>query len=175
MNNEVINNIITRRSVRSFLDQQITNEELEAILKAGTYAASGRGLQSPIIIAIQNKEVIENLSRINAEILKRTGDPFFGAPTVVMVLAKLERNTRIEDGSLVLGNMMLAAHSLGIGSCWIHRAKETLSYPYVKNLLLEYGIDAQEYEGVGHLVLGYPKNKPSEASPRKENYIYRIE
>ena len=122
--NETIKNLIQRRSCRNFKNEQIKAEELDLILEAGEYAPTGMGIQSPIMIVLQNKEQIKQLSKINAEIMGIDSDPFYGAPTVVIVLADKNIGTYIEDGSLVLGNLMNAANSLGIGSCWIHRAKE---------------------------------------------------
>jgi len=172
--NEVIKNILTRRSIRQYEDSQVPDELLDEVLLAGTYAASGRGLQAPIILVIQDKEVIKELSKINAEIFGRDTDPFFGAPTVLMVLTDRSRSTGVEDASLVLGNMMLAAHSVGLGTCWVHRAREQMDYEYVKNMLIKVGIDPNKYVGVGHLSLGYPKAVPKKAAPRKKDYIYKI-
>ena len=122
--NETIKNLIERRSCRKYESKQIKDEELNAILKAGEYAPSGMGLQSPKMVVLQNKETIKKLSKLNAKIMGKDIDPFYSAPTVIVVLADKTKMTYIEDGCLVLGNLMNAAHSLGIGSCWIHRAKE---------------------------------------------------
>ncbi|MGI6787237.1 MAG: nitroreductase family protein [Acholeplasmataceae bacterium] len=174
MYNETIKSILERRSIRRYEDRQIKEEDLDLILKAGTYAASGRGAQAPIIISIQSPEVIRELSKINASIFNRETDPFFGAPTVIMVLTDKSRNTGVEDASLVLGNMMLAAHSLGLGTCWVHRAKEELDFPFVQGMLKALGIDHTKYRGVGHITLGYPAVTGLKAAPRKDNYIYKI-
>lgn len=172
--NEVINNILTRRSVRSYEERQVPNELLDQILEAGLYAASGRGLQSPVVLVIQDKAVIKELSKINASIFGRTGDPFFGAPTILMVLTERERSTGVEDASLVIGNMMLAAHSLRLGTCWVHRAKEETDVEYVKKMLKGVGINPEQYVGVGHLSLGYPKLVPPKGAPRKPNRVFKI-
>lgn len=174
MPNQTIKSILERRSIRQYDSKQIKKTDLDLILKAGTYAPSGRGLQPSVIIAIQDKRVIKELSKINAEIFKKDTDPFFGAPTIVLVIANKESNNAIKDGSLVLGNMMLAAHSLGLGTCWVNRADEQMSYDYVQKMLEAIGIDHKDYIGVGHITIGYPKGEVKKASPRKENYIYKI-
>ena len=121
---EMLDVIKTRRSVRKFKSEMIPEELLDKITEAGTYAATGRGKQSPIILAVTNPEVRDKLSRWNADIMGTDSDPFYGAPVVLVVLADKARPTAIYDGSLVMANLMLEAHALGIGSCWIHRAKE---------------------------------------------------
>lgn len=167
--NETIKNLIERRSWRSYKAEQIKDEELNLILKAGEYAPTGMGKQSPIMVVIQNKDVISKLSKLNAKIMGATSDPFYGAPTVIVVLADKNIGTYKEDGSLVLGNLMNAAHSLGIGSCWIHRAREEFETDEGKELLKEWNIP-DNYVGIGHCILGYPE-KVGETKPRKEDYI----
>lgn len=171
--NETIKTIVSRRSIRSYLPHEISQEKLDEILKAGTYAATGMGMQSPIIVAVTNKEVRDKLSKMNAEIMGTDTDPFYGAPVVVVVLADKNRPTHVYDGSLVMGALMDAAYSLGIGSCWVHRAKEEFESPEGKALLKEWGIEG-EYEGIGHCILGYPKGDIPKAKPRKENYIHYV-
>ena len=166
--NETIKNLIERRSCRKYKAEQIKDDELNAILKAGEYAPSGNGLQSPIMIVLQQKETIQKLSKLNAKIMGKDIDPFYSAPTVIIVLADKTKNTYIEDGSLVLGNLMNAAHSLGIGSCWINRAKEEFETAEGKELLKEWNI-SEEYVGIGHCILGYPDQVPLAAKPRKDN------
>ena len=168
--NETIENLIERRSCRKYESKQIKDEELNAILKAGEYAPSGMGLQSPKMVVLQNKETIKKLSKLNAKIMGKDIDPFYSAPTVIVVLADKTKMTYIEDGSLVLGNLMNAAHSLGIGSCWIHRAKEEFATEEGKKLLKEWNIP-DNYVGIGHCILGYPCGKLQEPKPRKEDYI----
>lgn len=168
--NETIKNLIERRSCRKYKAEQIKDEELNTILKAGEYAPSGNGLQSPIMIVLQQKETIQKLSKLNAKIMGKDIDPFYSAPTVIIVLADKTKNTYIEDGSLVLGNLMNAAHSLGIGSCWINRAKEEFETAEGKELLKEWNI-SEEYVGIGHCILGYPDQVPLDAKPRKDNYV----
>lgn len=168
--------ILSRRSVKAYKPDMVPRDVIERILKAGTYAATGRNAQSPIIIAITNKEVRDQLSALNGKIMgtKEGFDPFYGAPVVLVVLADKSRGTYIYDGSLVMGNLMLAAQAEGIGSCWIHRAKEEFELPEGKALLDSLGIQG-DYEGIGHCILGYPEGEVPEAKPRKENYVYFLE
>ena len=168
--NEVMENLLTRRSIRSYQPDMVPMETIEEIVKAGTYAATGMGLQSPIIVAVTDKETRDQLSRMNAAVMGSSADPFYGAPVVLIVLADKNRGTYLYDGSLVMGNMMTAAHSLGIGSCWIHRAKETFESPEGKELLKQWGIEGN-YEGIGNLILGYAKGEAPAPKPRKENYV----
>ena len=171
--NETIKNLIERRSCRQFLKEVIKDEELQKILTAGTYAPSGMGRQSAVIIAIENQDVIKELSIQNAKIMGQASDPFYGAPVVLVVLADKNSPTRVYDGSLVMENMMLAAHSLGLGSCWIHRAKEEFETEEGKEILKSLGIEG-DYEGIGHCILGYSDSEV-EAKPRKDKYVYYIE
>ena len=172
--NEIIKNMIERRSCRAYKSEMIKDEELDLILKAGEWAASGKGMQVAVMVAIQDPELIKRLSKMNAEILGTDADPFFGAPVVVAVLAnKAIRPTYIEDGSLVLGNMMLAASSLGIGSCWVHRAREECESEEGKKLKKEWGL-SDDYVGIGHVVLGYPSAPLPKPQPRKEGRIIKI-
>ena len=170
--NEITQNMITRRSIKKYKPDPVPREMLDQILKAGTYAACGMGRQSPIIIAVTDKTVRDELSALNAKIMGASGDPFYGAPAVLIVLADKSIPTHVYDGSLVMGNLMNAAHALGLGSCWIHRAKETFELPEGKALLNKLGITG-DYEGIGNCIVGYPAEK-KEAKPRKENYIYYI-
>ncbi|WP_419519009.1 nitroreductase family protein [Megamonas funiformis] len=170
MTNEVIKAMIERRSCRKFKVEQIKDEELQAILEAGKYAATGKGLQSPKMVVIQNPEVIAKLSKWNADIMGVTSDPFYGAPTVILVLADATRPTAVQDGSLVMGNLMLAAHSIGVASCWINRAKEEFATEEGKALLKQWGIEG-DYIGVGHCVLGYPAVDLPKPAPRKDDYV----
>ena len=151
----------------------VPEELIAEVVEAGTYAATGMGRQSPIILAVTNKEVRDRLSKVNAEIMGTTSDPFYGAPVVLVVLADKSRPTYLYDGSLVMGNLMLAAHSLGLGSCWIHRAKETFEREEGKAILKELGIEG-DYEGIGNCVIGYAKEPAKEAAPRKADYVHYI-
>lgn len=175
MTNEVLKAIETRRSCKAFRPEQIKPEELDAILKAGTFAPTGRNKQAPVMVVLQNKEDVAELSALNAQIMGTTTDPFYGAPTVIVVLAETEPYTWVEDGSLVMANLMLAASSLGVGSCWIHRARQEFDSEQGKALLKKWGLP-ETLRGVGHCILGYPAEnayaKPR--SPRKDGYIVKI-
>lgn len=168
--NEAIKNMMERRSCRSYKKEQIKDEELELILTAGEWAPTGMGAQSPMMVAVQNPELIGRLSAMNAAVMGTTSDPFYGAPTVVAVFADTNRATYVEDGSLVLGNLMNAASSIGVGSCWIHRAKEVFGSEEGKALMKEWGVP-ESYAGVGHCILGYAAASPAAGKPRKEDYI----
>lgn len=173
--NETIKNIISRRSIRKYKGDMVPKEKIEEIVKAGIYAPTGMNMQSPIILAVTNREVRDKLSKLNAKIMgKEDSDPFYGAPVVLVVLADKKYSTSVYDGSLVMGNLMNAAHSLGIGSCWIHRAKEEFETEEGQELLKSLGIEG-DYEGIGHCILGYPLGNEVEPSPRKDNYIYYID
>lgn len=171
--NEVLKCLKERRSVRKYKTEQIKDSELNQILEAGTYAATGMGMQSPIMVVVQDPEMIAKLSKMNAAVMGVNSDPFYGAPTVVIVLADAERGTCVEDGSLVMGNLMNAAYAVGVDSCWIHRAREVFATEEGKALLKEWGIEGN-YIGVGHCLLGYRDCELPQAKPRKENYIYRV-
>lgn len=168
---DALNVLKSRRSCRSFDGRAVEEEKLNAILEAGTYAPTGMGRQSPIMVAVQDKETIARLSKMNAAIMGTDGDPFYGAATVIIVLADKSMPTYLYDGSLVMGNLMNAAEALGVNSCWIHRAKEEFESEEGKALLKQWGIEG-DYEGIGHCVLGYGEKVP--AKPRKDNYIYRV-
>ncbi len=167
--NEAIQNMLDRRSCRSFDGRLISKDELDLILKAGEYAPTGRGYQAPIMVATQNQELIKKLSKMNAGIMGTDSDPFYGAKTLIIVLADRNWPTHVYDGALVMGNLLNAAASLGIGACWIHRAKEEFDSPEGKALLKEWGIEG-DYEGIGHCILGYPAGPAPEAAPRKAGY-----
>ncbi len=169
--NIVIQQMKERRSCRKYKDTMIQKEDIEEIIEAGLYAASGMGKQSPIILAITDKETRDELSKMNASIMNSDNDPFYGAPVVLVVLADKNVRTAIYDGSLVMGNLMLAADSKGIGSCWIHRAKEEFESEEGKALLKKLGIEG-DYEGIGHCILGYPDCEKNNAADRKENRVY---
>lgn len=172
---ETMKNIMTRRSIRSFTDEAVDPAVLEGIIEAGTWAATGRGSQSPIIIAVTDRETRDRISAMNAEIMGKdeSFDPFYGAPVMLIVLADRSRPTYIYDGSLVMGNLMLAAHDAGLGSCWIHRAKEEFDSPEGKAILKELGIEG-DYEGIGHCAIGHIKGEAPAPAPRKAGYVYRI-
>lgn len=168
---EVLN---TRRAIRSYEDRIPEKELLDQVLEAGTYAPTGMGKQSPIIVAVTNREMRDTLSHMNAGIMGRDGDPFYGAPVVLVVLADKDIPTYLYDGSLVMGNLMNAAHAVGLGSCWIHRAKEMFETEKGKALLKEWGIEGN-YEGIGNCIIGYPAQSAPEPKPRKPDYIHYVD
>lgn len=170
---ETLTTLKTRRSCRAYKPELIEEEKLNAIIEAGTYAATGMGRQSPIIIAVTSKEVRDKLSKMNAAVMGVDFDPFYGAPELLIVLADKSMPTYIYDGSLVMGNMMNAAADLGVASCWIHRAKEEFESEEGKAMLKELGITG-DYEGIGHLILGYAAKPAADPAPRKADYVYRI-
>lgn len=172
--NETLKVLETRRSCRNFdPEKMVSKEDIDAILKAGTYAATGMGKQSPIIIAVTDKELRDELSKENARIMGADMDPFYGAPVILIVLANTDVATYKYDGSLVMGNLMNAAESLGIASIWIHRAKEEFESDFGKRILVDLGIEG-DYEGIGHCALGYAAAEIPAPAPRKENYVYYI-
>ena len=171
--NEIIQCLKDRRSVRKYKKEQVKEEQLTQILEAGTYAPTGMGMQSPIMVVVQDAETIAKLSKLNAAVMGVTSDPFYGAPTVIVVLADQSRGTCVEDGSLVMGNLMNAAYAVGVDSCWIHRAREEFESDWGKNLLKSLGVEG-EYEGIGHCILGYTDGEYPEAAARKENREFEI-
>ena len=171
--NETLKNLEERRSIRKYEDEQIRDEQLNEILEAGTYAPTGMGAQSPVMVVIQDKETIRELSKMNADVMGTNSDPFYGAPTVIVVLADKNRLTYVEDGSLVMGNLMNAAHAVGVDSCWIHRAKEVFESEKGKELLKKWNIEG-DYVGIGNCILGYRDCQYPKAKPRKAGYIVRV-
>ena len=172
--NETMQNILTRRSIRSYKPDPVPRELIDQVVRAGTYAPTARGMQSPIILAITDKEIRDRLARANAEFTDKEGeDPFHGAPVVLVVLADKSKPNHVYDGSLVMANLMLAAHALGLGSCWINRARQVFERPEWQELLRSLGVEG-EYEGIANCILGYPDGPAPEADPRKENYVYYI-
>lgn len=168
-------NLLNRRSIRKYKPDMIPHDILEKIVEAGTYAPTGMNKQAPIIIAVTDKAMRDRLSRMNAAVMGSEGDPFYGAPVVLIVLADKDlAGTYLYDGSLVMGNLMLAAHANGIGSCWIHRAKQEFETEEGKAILRDLGIEGN-LEGIGHCILGYTDGEEPEAKPRKENYVYWID
>ena len=167
--NNAFDNITGRRSIRRYKDAQITREELDQVIKAGLCAPSGKNLQSAIIVAVQDKETIAYMSRLNAEVMGASSDPFYGAPTVLVVLAEADSRFAVQDGSLVMANLMNAANALGLGSCWINRAYEVFEKEEGKALLKKWGIEGS-YIGIGNCILGYPDEDPA-MKPRKENGV----
>lgn len=171
--NETLNTIYTRRSVKSYKPDMPPQELIDEVIRAGTCAPTGMNRQSPIIIAVTDKAVRDRLSRLNAEVMGGSGDPFYGAPVVLIVLADKTQPTYLYDGSLVMGNLLLAANSVGLGGCWIHRAKEEFQTEQGRELLRTLGIK-DDYEGIGHCILGYPAGEYPAEKPRKENWVYKV-
>ena len=172
--NQTQKDIIERRSCRRFRPDAVAKESIERIIQAGLFAASGRGRQCPIIVAVTDKETRDCLSRVNAEIMGSSGDPFYGAPAVLVVFAPKDVPTHVYDGSLVMGNLMLAAHTDGLGSCWIHRARETFEREEWKSWLAELGVEG-EYEGIGNCVVGYVDGDYPAVIPRKDGRVFLVE
>ena len=163
-------NLLTRRSIRKYKPDMLPREILARIIEAGTYAPTGKNQQSPIIIAVTNKALRDRMSQLNAAVLGQEDDPFYGAPVVLVVLAERSNPNHVYDGSLVMANLMLAAHALGVGSCWINRAREVFDTDEGKTILADLGIEG-DYEGVGNCILGYADGPAPTAKPRKENYV----
>lgn len=171
--NEALKNLIERRSVRSYEERQITEEELQAVLKAGLYAPTARDNQKPLMVVVQDPSTIAELERLNAaESNSNQKKPFYGAPTVVIVLADPELPTWIDDGALVMGNLLNAAHAMGLGSCWINRAREVFDKPAGKAWLKKWGVPSH-YRGIGNCILGYTKGELPSPHDRKEGRIIR--
>ena len=171
--NEVLKSLKERRSCRKFLPQQVRQQDLEAILEAGTYAPTGMNRQAPVIVAIQNPETLAQVSRLNAAVMGSDTDPFYGAPTVLVVLADPQVRTWLHDGALVMGNLLNAAHAIGLGSCWIDRAEPVFETEEGKALMKKWGVP-EGYVGVGNCILGHTDVTP-EPKPRKEGYIIYAE
>ena len=174
--NEVIKAMKERRSIRKFKAEMPSKADLEQIVEAGLYAANGRGRQAVITIAVTDKELRDKLSAVNNEIMggPEGNDPFYGAPAILIVLANKEVPTAPYDGSLVMGNLMLVAHSLGLGSIWIHRAKEEFEMPEYQKLLKDLGIEG-EWEGIGHCAVGYINGENPAAAPRNDGRVFWVE
>ena len=168
----MLENLKNRRSIRKYKPEQVSDAHLDAILEVGLYAASGMNTQNTIMVAVRDKETRDQLSRMNAAVLGSTADPFYGAPCVVVVLVEPERYTAVEDGSLVLGNLMNAAYEAGVGSCWIHRARQMFESEEGKALLRKWGL-REDLIGVGNCILGYPDEDPA-PKPRREGRIVKV-
>ena len=167
---ETVQDLKTRRSLKKYRPDQITKNELIQVLEAGMNAPTGMNRQSPVMVAVQDPETVKQLSSMNAAVMGVSSDPFYGAPTVIVVLADSTVPTYLYDGSLVMGNLLNAAHALGLGACWIHRAKEVFASEEGKKLLKKWGLD-DRYEGIGHCIIGYGDGPLPAAKARKENYV----
>ena len=171
---DAMQNLLNRRSIRKYKPDMLPREVIEKIAEAGTFAPTGKNQQSPIIIAVTNKALRDRMSALNAAVLETESDPFYGAPVVLVVLAERSNPNHVYDGALVMGNLMLAAHAMGVGSCWINRARQVYDSEEGKAILRELGIEG-DYEGIGNCILGYADCELPEARPRKENWVYWAE
>ncbi len=173
--NEAMNNLLERRSIRSYLPDRVPDDLLDQVLEAGLYAPSGMNTQGCVLVAVRDGETISKMSRLNAKVMNADRDPFYGAPCVIVVLGNPDLYSWwAEDGSLVLGNLMNAAHALGLGSCWINRAREVFDSPEGKELLKAWGLP-QHLRGVGNCILGYPAGEHPKAAPRKPGRIVKVD
>lgn len=173
MTNETLNTLLNRRSIRKYKPEQIKDEELNVVLEAGKYAPSAMNQQSQLFIVIQNKEMRDKISKMNAAVMGTNSDPYYGAPTIILVLADKSKAAPIEDAALALGNMYNAAFSIGLGSCWIHRTKQMFECEEGKALLKEWDVEG-DYVGVGSCILGYPDCPQPKAAPRKDNNVVLV-
>ena len=171
--NEAMKNLLERRSVRGYKKDLVPAEVLDEILEAGKYAPSGLGQQKTLMVITQKPELVAKLSKMNADVMGAKSDPFYGAPTVVIVFADSEQGTCVENGSLVMGNLMNAAHAVGVDSCWIHRAREVFDSEEGKALKAEWGVP-ESYIGIGHCVLGYRSGEYPEAKARKDGFVIKV-
>ena len=172
--NETLKTLKERRSCRKYLTKQVEQEALDAILEAGTYAPTGMNRQAPVIVAVQDKATRDKIAKMNAAVMGVDTDPFYGAPTVLVVLADPTVRTYVYDGALVMGNLMNAAHAVGVDSCYIFRAKEVFETEAGKAMLRQWGIP-ENFVGIGNCILGYGEEggiRP--ASPRKADYIVKV-
>ena len=174
MDNPILQALRERRSVRAYRPNQIRDDELQAVLEAGAYAPTARGVQDPWIVAVQNPDIVAQLVRMNAAVMGTDSNPYYGAPTIVLVFASRPDKWPhgVCDGSLVLGNMMNAAHAIGLASCWINREREMFDTDEGRDLMRRLGLP-DGLMGIGALALGYAAQPPAAPKPRKENY-YRI-
>ena len=174
--NEIIRAMEERRSIRSFKPEMPPKEVLQQIVEAGLYAASGKGQQAAIVVAVTNKALRDKLAEENRRIAgaPEGSDPFYGAPAVLVVLGRKDWPTHVYDGSLVMGNLLLAAHALGLGSIWIHRAKEEFEEPEYQQLLKDLGVDG-DWEGIGHCAVGYLNGEAPAPAPRKPGRVFWAE
>ena len=173
MENTAYESLLTRRSIRRYSDQAVTDAELDAVLTAGLDAPSAMNSQGTYLVAVRNPEIRNQLSKMNAAVMGGQGDPFYGAPCVIVVLADPNCGIAVEDGSLVLGNLFNAAHAIGLGSCWIHRAREEFETTEGKALLHRWGLP-ENLVGIGHCILGHAAENPA-IKPRKAGRIVKVD
>ena len=170
--NEAMKNLLTRRSIRKYTDEQVPDELLDQVLEAGLYAPTGMNRQNVVMVAVRDKETRDLMANLNAAVMGSKNDPFYGAPCVIVVLGNAEDYPVVENGSLVLGNLMNAAHAVGLGSCWIHRAKQVFESAEGKELLKKWGLP-EHLVGIGNCILGFPAEDP-EARPRLDGRIVKV-
>ena len=173
MANEVMNCLLTRYSCKKYKPDMVPKDLIDQVIEAGITAPIGRGSNSPIVLAVTDRAVRDRLSKINADVMGAEIDPFYGAPVVLIVLADKNKAERVYDGSCAMENMQIAAHGLGLGACWIHRAKEMFEQDECKQLLKDCGIEG-EYEGIGNCILGYPDGEPVVKSQKHKGAVYYI-
>lgn len=174
MTNETMNTLLSRRSIRKYKPEQITDEQLNAVLEAGKYAPSAANQQSAFFVVVQDKSAIQKITKMNAAVVGDPSiDPYYGAPTIILVFGEKSKYAPVEDASLAMGNMYNAAYSLGLGSCWVARTKQMFETEEGKALLKEWGVEG-EYIGVGSCILGYPDCEQPKAAPRKENFVVMV-
>lgn len=173
--NEKYDLIMSRRSIKKYKDTPVPQELLDAVLKAGTYAPTAANKMSPLIVSVENKADRDALEVLNTTSVGRpAGTPFYGAPNVIVVFAERGNPNGVQDASLVMANLMHAANALGLGSCWINRAKESFNTDEGKALMVKWGLDPEKWEGVGNCILGYADMEPAPQTPRKEGYVVRV-
>ena len=165
MKTEFLDLLLTRRSVRAYKPDPVPTALLEEVLRAGTYAPTGGGRQSPVLVAVTDKAARDEISRLNAAVMGKDTDPYYGAPVLVLALADPASSTWVEDASCALENMMLAAHALGLGSVWVHREREIFDSEAGKALLRAWGLP-ETLRGVGSIALGYASGHAPAPAPR---------
>ena len=173
MKTEFLDMLLTRRSVRAYKPDPVPEALLEEVLRAGTYAPTGGGRQSPVLVAVTDKAARDEISRLNAAVMGKDTDPYYGAPVLVLALADPASSTWVEDASCALENMMLAAHALGLGSVWVHREREIFDSEAGKALLRAWSLP-ETLRGVGSIALGYASGPAPAPAPRKDGYIVRV-
>jgi nitroreductase len=175
MDKALLDFLKTRRSIRAFKPEQIDEGTLDAVLDAGVYAPTGMGAQSPVIVVVRDSETRAQLSRMNAKVLGKTveeGDPYYGAPTIIVALAPPDKLTYIEDATSVLVYLQLAAHAAGLGAVWVHREREMFESDEGKGLLKKWGLPS-DLAGIGSVALGYAGCEAPEPAPRKSGYFIK--
>lgn len=173
MKQEAMNVLLTRRSVRQYQARQVSEQELDQVLQAGLYAPTGKNVQGVELVAVQEKKLRDRLAALNKSFWDKDMDPYYGAPTIILVLADTVRYTWVEDGSCALCNMLNAAHALGLGACWIHRVREMFDLEEGKAYLRQWGLP-ESMRGVGSVALGYPAGPELRPLPRKDGRVIKL-